>query len=150
MVSKKLYVVEQEKIDKVMTGMVGTEYKSKFGANAILGVPWAACKAGTTEKGVPLYYHIADFTSNPDAILSVPAFIAVNRGFHTENKLAMQEFIIFPVGVSSCWEAMRIGAEVYNHLKNIIKEKYGKEATNVSGEGRFALNTRKNKQVLGL
>ncbi|KAH0512803.1 Alpha-enolase [Microtus ochrogaster] len=118
-----------------MTGMDSTEYKSKFVANAVLGVPWAACKAGTTEKGVSLYYHIADFTSNPDVILSVSAFIAVNRGSHTENKLAMQEFIIFPVGVSSCWEAVRIGAEVYNHLKNIIKEKYGKEATNVSGEG---------------
>lgn len=56
----------------------------------------------------------------------------------------------FPVGVSSFWEAMRTGAEVYNHLKNLIKEKYGKDATNVSGEGRFALNTQKNTQVLKL
>lgn len=101
MVSKKLNVVEQEKIDKVMTEIDGTENKSKFGANVILGVSLPACKADTAEKGVPLYCHMADLTSIlpvADVILPVPAFIAINRGSHTENKLAMQEFMIFPVG----------------------------------------------------
>lgn len=89
-VSENLNVVEQEKIDKVMTEVDGTENKSKVGSNAVLGVSLAAYKAGAAEKGIPLYYHIADLTSNPDVILPVPAFVAVNRGSHTENKLAMQ------------------------------------------------------------
>ncbi|CAO2631932.1 Eno1 [Lemmus lemmus] len=150
MVSKKLNVVEQEKIDKLMIEVDDTENKSKFGANVILRVSLDTCKAGTAEKGVPLYCHIAVLTSNPDIILPVPAFIAITRGSYSENKLAMQEFMIFPIGVSNFCEAMRIGAEVYSHLKSIIKEKYGRDATNLSGEGRFALNTRKNKQVLEL
>uniref|UniRef100_A0A8C8TQA6 phosphopyruvate hydratase n=1 Tax=Peromyscus maniculatus bairdii TaxID=230844 RepID=A0A8C8TQA6_PERMB len=134
LVSKKLSVVEQEKIDKLMIEMDGTENKSKFGANAILGVSLAVCKAGAAEKGVPLYRHIADLAGNPEVILPVPAFNVINGGSHAGNKLAMQEFMILPVGASSFREAMRIGAEVYHNLKNVIKEKYGKDATNVGDE----------------
>ncbi|MFV1416893.1 hypothetical protein QMK79_28305, partial [Klebsiella pneumoniae] len=70
--------------------------------------------------------------------LPVPAFNVINGGSHAGNKLAMQEFMILPVGASSFREAMRIGAEVYHNLKNVIKEKYGKDATNVGDEGGFA------------
>ncbi|XP_076421793.1 alpha-enolase isoform X2 [Peromyscus maniculatus bairdii] len=148
--TQKLSVVEQEKIDKLMIEMDGTENKSKFGANAILGVSLAVCKAGAAEKGVPLYRHIADLAGNPEVILPVPAFNVINGGSHAGNKLAMQEFMILPVGASSFREAMRIGAEVYHNLKNVIKEKYGKDATNVGDEGGFAPNILENKEALEL
>lgn len=154
---------------------------AKFGANAILGVSLAVCKAGAAEKGVPLYRHIADLAGNPEVILPVPvsamhrspeprlseslyilllfhettsrffllprqAFNVINGGSHAGNKLAMQEFMILPVGASSFKEAMRIGAEVYHNLKNVIKEKYGKDATNVGDEGGFAPNILENKE----
>uniref|UniRef100_A0A5F9CNK2 Enolase n=20 Tax=Amniota TaxID=32524 RepID=A0A5F9CNK2_RABIT len=136
LVSKKLNVVEQEKIDKLMIEMDGTENKSKFGANAILGVP--------------LYRHIADLAGNSEVILPVPAFNVINGGSHAGNKLAMQEFMILPIGAASFREAMRIGAEVYHNLKNVIKEKYGKDATNVGDEGGFAPNILENKEALEL
>uniref|UniRef100_A0A8C2Z3U1 phosphopyruvate hydratase n=1 Tax=Cyclopterus lumpus TaxID=8103 RepID=A0A8C2Z3U1_CYCLU len=123
---------------------------AKFGANAILGVSLAVCKAGAAEKGVPLYRHIADLAGNPEVVLPVPAFNVINGGSHAGNKLAMQEFMILPVGASSFKEAMRIGAEVYHNLKNVIKEKYGQDATNVGDEGGFAPNILENKEALEL
>lgn len=110
-----------------MIKMDGIENKSKFGANTILGVTLAVCKAGAVKKGVPLYRHIADLVGNAEVILRVLAFNITNCGSHAGNKLVMQEFMILPVGASGFWEAMRIGAEVYHNLKNVIKEKYGKE-----------------------
>ncbi|KAK2104163.1 phosphopyruvate hydratase [Saguinus oedipus] len=150
LVSKKLNVTEQEKIDKLMIEMDGTENKSKFGANAILGVSLAVCKASAVEKGVPLYLHIADLAGNSEVILPVPAFSVINGGSHAGNKLAMQEFMILPVGAANFREAMRIGAEVYHNLKDVIKEKYGKDATNVGDEGGFAPNILENKEGLEL
>nr|ABF60008.1 enolase A [Typhlonectes natans] len=150
MSSKNVKVVEQEKIDKLMIEMDGTENKSKFGANAILGVSLAVCKAGAAEKDVPLYRHIADLAGRPELILPVPAFNVINGGSHAGNKLAMQEFMILPVGASNFKDAMRIGAEVYHNLKNVIKEKYGKDATNVGDEGGFAPNILENKEALEL
>ncbi|KAL4667683.1 hypothetical protein H8959_006372 [Pygathrix nigripes] len=123
---------------------------TKFGANAILGVSLAVCKAGAVEKGVPLYRHIADLAGNSEVILPVPAFNVINGGSHAGNKLAMQEFMILPVGAANFREAMRIGAEVYHNLKNVIKEKYGKDATNVGDEGGFAPNILENKEGLEL
>ncbi|XP_020379475.1 beta-enolase [Rhincodon typus] len=150
LISKKLSVVEQEKIDNLMLELDGTANKSKFGANAILGVSLAVCKAGAKEKGVPLYRHIADLAGNKDLILPVPAFNVINGGSHAGNKLAMQEFMILPVGATNFKEAMRIGAEVYHNLKNVIKAKYGKDATNVGDEGGFAPNILENNEALEL
>uniref|UniRef100_A0A8C8RWL8 phosphopyruvate hydratase n=1 Tax=Pelusios castaneus TaxID=367368 RepID=A0A8C8RWL8_9SAUR len=124
--------------------------KAKFGANAILGVSLAVCKAGAAEKDVPLYRHIADLAGNTDLILPVPAFNVINGGSHAGNKLAMQEFMILPVGAESFRDAMRIGAEVYHNLKSVIKEKYGKDATNVGDEGGFAPNILENSEALEL
>uniref|UniRef100_A0A8C9WAM9 Beta-enolase n=1 Tax=Scleropages formosus TaxID=113540 RepID=A0A8C9WAM9_SCLFO len=112
LIEKKFSVVEQEKIDQFMLELDGTENKSKFGANAILGVSLAVCKAGAAEKGVPLYRHIADLAGHKDVILPVPAFNVINGGSHAGNKLAMQEFMILPVGA------------VYHNLKGVIKAKY--------------------------
>ncbi|XP_062871459.1 beta-enolase [Trichomycterus rosablanca] len=147
---KKFSVVEQEKIDAFMIELDGTENKSQFGANAILGVSLAVCKAGAAEKGIPLYRHIADLAGNKNVILPVPAFNVINGGSHAGNKLAMQEFMILPVGAKSFGEAMRIGAEVYHNLKNVIKAKYGKDATNVGDEGGFAPNILENNEALDL
>lgn len=85
-------------IDKFMLKLDGTENKSKFGANAILGVSLAVCKAGAAKKGVPLYQHIADLAGNKKIVLPVPAFNVINGGSHAGNKLAMQEFMILPTG----------------------------------------------------
>uniref|UniRef100_A0A8C7P0U0 phosphopyruvate hydratase n=1 Tax=Oncorhynchus mykiss TaxID=8022 RepID=A0A8C7P0U0_ONCMY len=134
-------VVEQEKIAQIMLDM-----DAKFGANAILGISLVVSKAGAAEKGVPLYRHIADLAGNPEVILPVPAFNVINGGSHAGNKLAMQEFMILPVGASTFKEAMCIGAEVYHNLKNVIKNKYGQDATNVADEGGFAPNILENKE----
>ncbi|KAJ1122426.1 hypothetical protein NDU88_000913 [Pleurodeles waltl] len=145
-----LTVTEQDKIDNLMLEMDGTENKSQFGANAILGVSLAVCKAGAAEEGVPLYRHIANLAGNTDLILPVPAFNVINGGSHAGNKLAMQEFMVLPVGAESFRDALRIGAEVYHNLKSVIKEKYGKDATNVGDEGGFAPNILENSEALEL
>ncbi|XP_060708374.1 enolase 1a, (alpha) isoform X2 [Hemiscyllium ocellatum] len=148
--SQHVNVIEQEKIDKLMLAMDGTENKSKYGANAILGVSLAVCKAGAAEKGVPLYRHISHLAGNTQVILPVPAFNVINGGSHAGNKLAMQEFMILPIGAANFREAMRIGAEVYHNLKNVIKDKYGRDAINVGDEGGFAPNILENKEALEL
>lgn len=87
-----------QQIDGLMIKLDGTENKSKFGANAILGVSLAVAKAGAAKKGVPLYKHLADLAGNNDIVLPVPAFNVINGGSHAGNKLAMQEFMILPTG----------------------------------------------------
>ncbi|ESQ45198.1 hypothetical protein EUTSA_v10010378mg [Eutrema salsugineum] len=124
--------------------------KQKLGANAILAVSLAVCKAGAVVSGIPLYKHIANLAGNPKLVLPVPAFNVINGGSHAGNKLAMQEFMILPVGASSFKEAMKMGVEVYHNLKSVIKKKYGQDATNVGDEGGFAPNIQENKEGLEL
>ncbi|KAJ0877212.1 putative phosphopyruvate hydratase [Helianthus annuus] len=116
--------------------------KQKLGANAILAVSLALCKAGAS--------HIANLAGNSKLVLPVPAFNVINGGSHAGNKLAMQEFMILPVGASSFKEAMKMGVEVYHNLKAVIKKKYGQDATNVGDEGGFAPNIQENKEGLEL
>ncbi|CAK1551158.1 unnamed protein product [Leptosia nina] len=141
---------QQKEIDQFMIKLDGTENKSKLGANAILGVSLAVAKAGAAKKGVPLYKHLADLAGNSEIILPVPAFNVINGGSHAGNKLAMQEFMILPTGASSFSEAMRMGSEIYHHLKKIIKEKFGLDSTAVGDEGGFAPNIQNNKDALFL
>ncbi|XP_072175248.1 alpha-enolase-like [Diadema setosum] len=150
LISKGVDVTKQEEIDKVMLELDGTDNKTKLGANAILGVSLAVCKAGAAHKGVPLYRHIADLAGNSTVILPCPAFNVINGGSHAGNKLAMQEFMLLPTGASSFREAMRMGAEIYQNLKAVIKKKYGQDATNVGDEGGFAPNILENKEALNL
>ena len=126
--------------------------KSKLGANAILGVSMAVCKAGAASKGMPLYQHIAELAGNPTdkMCMPVPAFNVINGGSHAGNKLAMQEFMILPVGAENFTEAMKMGSEVYHNLKSVIKKKYGQDACNVGDEGGFAPNILENKEGLDL
>lgn len=150
LIAKNIDVTKQSDVDKIMLDMDGTENKSKLGANAILGVSLAVCKAGAAQKGVPLYRHIADLAGNSDVILPCPAFNVINGGTHAGNKLAMQEFMILPTGAGSFREAMQMGAEVYHSLKSVIKKRYGQDATNVGDEGGFAPNIQENQEGLDL
>uniref|UniRef100_A0A7N5ZW41 phosphopyruvate hydratase n=1 Tax=Anabas testudineus TaxID=64144 RepID=A0A7N5ZW41_ANATE len=150
LIQSGISVLEQEKLDNTMIEMDGTDNKSKFGANAILGVSLAICKAGAAEKGVPLYRHIADLAGNRELVLPVPAFNVINGGSHAGNRLAMQEFMVLPVGAESFRDALRVGAELYQTLRGVIKEKYGQDATNVGDEGGFAPNIQENSEALEL
>jgi len=150
LIEKNIDVTQQTSVDQIMFDLDGTENKSKLGANAILAVSLAVCKAGAAQKGVPLYQHIADLAGNKKVILPVPAFNVINGGSHAGNKLAMQEFMILPTGAANFTEAMRIGAEVYHNLKSVIKKKYGQDATNVGDEGGFAPNIQDNREGLEL
>merc|ERR1712223_1066322 len=123
--------VEQEKIDGLMLALDGTENKAKLGANAILGVSMAICKAGAAHKGVPLYRHIADLAGQEDIVMPVPCLNVINGGSHAGNKLAMQEFMVLPTGADTFSAGMKMGSELYHHLKTLIKEKYGLDATAV-------------------
>ncbi|CAL8396303.1 unnamed protein product [Gadus morhua 'NCC'] len=147
LIASGISVVEQEQLDNKMIEMDGTEDKSKFGANAILGVSLAICKAGAAEKEVPLYRHIADLAGNTELVLPVPAFNVINGGSHAGNQLAMQEFMVLPVGAESFKEALRIGSELYHTLKEVIQEKYGQDATNVGDQGGFAPNILENSEA---
>merc|ERR1712098_554118 len=149
-VAKCMDPVEQEKIDSLMLALDATDNKAKLGANAILGVSMAVCKAGAAHKGVPLYRHIADLAGVKDVIMPVPCLNVINGGSHAGNKLAMQEFMILPTGASSFTEAMKMGSETYHHLKALIKEQYGLDATAVGDEGGFAPNFQNNEDAIKL
>lgn len=141
---------KQKEIDELILKLDGTENKGKLGANAILAVSMAVCKAGAAEKNLPLYKYIAEIAQVKEFILPVPSFNVINGGKHAGNKLAMQEFMILPVGAPNFKEALRYGAEVYHSLKKVIKEKYGQDAVNVGDEGGFAPNIQDNKEGLEL
>ncbi|KAL0415782.1 UNVERIFIED_CONTAM: Enolase 1, chloroplastic [Sesamum latifolium] len=140
----------QTDVDAVMLEIDGTPNKSKLGANAILGVSLSVCRAGAGAKGVPLYRHIQELSNTKELVMPVPAFNVINGGSHAGNNLAMQEFMILPVGASSFSEALRMGSEVYHTLKGIIKAKYGQDACNVGDEGGFAPNVQDNREGLVL
>ncbi|KAF3779299.1 Cytosolic enolase 3 [Nymphaea thermarum] len=112
----------------------------ELGANAILAVSLAACRAGAAEKEVPLYKYIADLAGVTKLVLPVPAFTVISGGTHASNTLAAQEIMILPVGASSFEEAMQMGAETYHHLKAVISEKIGLTGCNVGDGGGFTPN----------
>jgi enolase len=142
---------KQRELDEFMNKELdGTDNKGKLGANAILAVSMAICKAGAAERGIPLYKHISELAGNPKLVLPVPAFNVINGGSHAGNALAMQEFMILPTGAASFSEAMRMGSEVYHTLKGVIKSKYGQDACNVGDEGGFAPNISSNMEGLEL
>ncbi len=141
---------KQEEIDKKMIELDGTENKSKLGANAILAVSMAVCKAGAVANGMPLYAYIADLANVKEFVMPVPSFNVINGGKHAANKLAMQEFMLLPIKAPNFREALRMGAETYHVLKDVIKKRYGQEAVNVGDEGGFAPNIQDNMEGLEL
>jgi enolase len=135
---KGMDVRNQEEIDRKMIALDGTANKSKFGANAILGISMAVAKAAAIGSGKPLYAHIASLAGNDKLVLPVPCFNVINGGSHAGNKLAFQEYFVVPLGADTFKEAVRIGCEVYHALKGIIKAKFGGDATLIGDEGGFA------------
>jgi len=149
-------VTKQTEIDKLMVETLdGSQNewgwsKAKLGANAVLAVSMAVCRAGAAASRMPLYKYIARISGKPydSFVMPVPSFNVINGGSHAGNRLACQEFMILPVGASSFKEAMIIGAEVYHNLKSVIKKKYGQDACNVGDEGGFAPSVQDNNEAL--
>ncbi|KAB1225784.1 Cytosolic enolase 3 [Morella rubra] len=140
----------QSQIDHAMIDLDRTEKKGELGANAILAVSIAACKAGAAEKEVPLYKYIADLSGKTNLTLPVPAFTLITGGKHAGNHLAIQEIMILPIGASRFEEALQMGSETYHHLKAVITEKYGAHGCNVGEDGGFAPNVSSLREALEL
>merc|ERR1711933_296261 len=151
-----LEVTKQREIDDLMIQTLdGTQNdwgwsKSDLGANAILAVSMAVCRAGSASMQMPLYEYIAILAGRPTDkyVMPVPSFNVINGGSHAGNRLACQEFMILPLGASTFKEALIIGAEVYHNLKSVIKKKYGQDACNVGDEGGFAPSVQDNNEAL--
>eukprot|EP01105_Mastigella_eilhardi_P015058 TRINITY_DN3427_c0_g1_i1.p2 TRINITY_DN3427_c0_g1~~TRINITY_DN3427_c0_g1_i1.p2 ORF type:complete len:356 (-),score=135.58 TRINITY_DN3427_c0_g1_i1:80-1147(-) len=142
--------MKQAELDEFMIKLDGTDNKGKLGANAILGVSMACCRAAAAAKGLPLWRYIQELSGQKDVILPVPCFNVINGGAHAGNNLAMQEFMICPTGAESFREAMRMAAETYQKLKTVIGKRYGHDACNVGDEGGFAPPLLSNKEGLDL
>jgi len=149
-------VTKQKEIDKMMVELLdGTQNdwgwsKSSLGANAILAVSMAVCRAGAASMEMPLYQYLSCLSGRPtdSYVMPVPSFNVINGGSHAGNRLACQEFMILPVGAKSFKEALCIGCEVYHSLKSCIKKKYGQDACNVGDEGGFAPSVQDNNEAL--
>ncbi|MBW3468823.1 phosphopyruvate hydratase [Arthrospiribacter ruber] len=128
-------IFEQNTIDQIMIDLDGTANKSKLGANAILGVSLAVAKAAAMEAGQPLFRYVGGVNANT---LPVPMMNIINGGSHSDAPIAFQEFMIRPVGAPSFTEAIRMGAEIFHHLKKILHDKG--LVTAVGDEGGFAPN----------
>lgn len=152
LIKAQLDVKDQSAVDKFLNELDGTPNKAKLGANAILGVSMAVCRAAAGEKKVPTYVHIADIagTNKATYTLPVPAMNVINGGSHAGGALAFQEFMILPCGASSFTEAMRQGAEVYAQLKSLTKKRYGQSAGNVGDEGGVAPDIGSAEEALDL
>lgn len=141
---------KQREIDNLMLKLDNTPNKSKLGANAILAVSMAVCRAGALAKKQPLYRYISHLAKNKKPLMPIPSFNVINGGVHAGNKLDFQEFMILPTGAKNFSHALQIGAEVYHHLKQIIKKKYGQDAVNVGDEGGFAPPIQKVEEALNI
>ncbi|MDG6953052.1 MAG: phosphopyruvate hydratase [Nitrososphaerota archaeon] len=141
-----LRVDDQRRLDHKMISLDGTPDKSKLGANAILAVSMASAKAAANSNGVSLFVQLR---KSGRYILPVPMMNVINGGEHAGNDLAVQEFLIEPVGASSCAEAIRMGSEVYHSLKAILVSEHGRGAINVGDEGGFAPPFRLTREALG-
>lgn len=138
-------VLNQYLIDKALIKLDGTPNKSKLGANAILGVSMACARTGANYYGIPLYMYLGGLNA---CTLPVPMMNILNGGVHAGNNLAIQEFMIAPVGAKSFTEAIKMGAEVFYALKNLLIKK--NLSTSVGDEGGFAPNLNKNSDAIEL
>ena len=130
---------QQTEIDEKMLALDGTPNKDKLGANAILAVSMALAHAVANAKHIPLYKYIAEIYGNTNpCVLPRPMMNIINGGAHADNGLDAQEFMIIPNGATSEVEAIRMGSEIFHHLKSILKK--GGNSTNVGDEGGFAPN----------
>ncbi len=145
-IGKKLIgfdVREQNKIDKEMISIDGTDNKSNLGANALLSVSLAVAKLAAKLSETPLFAYLHKLAYNKtreDFLLPLPCCNIINGGEHAGNNLAIQEFMVLPIGAGSFSQAIQNVCEVYQNLKIILAKKYGKPAVNVGDEGGFAPN----------
>lgn len=128
---------DQKGVDTVMLELDGTDKKENLGANAILSVSMAACKAGAASKNMPLYAYIAELSGRPGTVLPTPQLNVINGGRHAGSENDIQENMYMPVGAGSFAEGIRIGAECYHTLKKLLKDKYGVNAVQLGDEGGF-------------
>ena len=133
----------QRELDEALINLDGTENKSSLGANSILGVSMASCRAAAASAGVSLFQHLSDGNAT---LLPIPMMNILNGGQHADNNVDIQEFMIFPVGAGSFAEALRMGTETFHHLKAVLKSK-GLN-TSVGDEGGFAPSLSSNEEAL--
>jgi enolase len=136
-------VLDQVRIDQALRQLDGTANKRRLGANALLGVSMAAARAAAAELGLPLYSYLGGCNAK---ILPVPMMNILNGGAHADNRLDIQEFMVVPIGAENVREAIRMGAEIFHHLKAVLKRKG--YSTNVGDEGGFAPHLSSNEEAL--
>lgn len=136
-------VENQKEIDYAMINLDGTKTKSKFGANAILGISLACLKASALNENKPLYKYVCEKFGNGEMSEPVPMMNIINGGAHADNKLDFQEYMIIPIA-DTIKERVRIGSEVFHNLKQVLKDKG--LVTSVGDEGGFAPDLNSNKE----
>ncbi|GFM56246.1 phosphopyruvate hydratase [Pseudomonas capsici] len=140
--------VDQKALDQAMIKLDGTENKASLGANAILAVSLAAAKAAAQDQDLPLYAHIANLNGTPGVYsMPVPMMNIINGGEHADNNIDIQEFMVQPVGAKTFSDALRMGTEIFHHLKAVLKARGLNTA--VGDEGGFAPNLASNEDALG-
>ena len=152
-ISKKLIGLDcrnQEDIDKIMIELDGTENKSKLGANAMLAVSMAVCKAGALHNNLELFGHIRNISGSKVVFLPIPQLNIINGGKHAGMENDIQEHMIMPVKFRTFSDALMAGTEVYHELKSILKKKYGAQGTLLGDEGGFAPEVANADERLGL
>ena len=149
-IQKKLVgkdALDQSNIDKIMLELDGTENKSNLGANAILGVSLAVCKAAAKSEGMPLYRYINKIAKSSEKMkIPVPMFNVLNGGKHSDSGLSIQEFKIIPTGIKKFSEQLRAGSEIFHTLKKIIEDAH--QSSGVGDEGGFSPKLESNTQAL--
>jgi len=140
---KGAYVMDQTLIDGTMLALDGTPNKAQLGANAILGVSLAVAKAAAEESRMPFYRYVGGVNAN---LLPIPMMNILNGGAHADNGIDFQEFMIMPVGAETFGEGLRMGTEVFHHLKEVLKSQ--KLGTNVGDEGGFAPAFKNNEDAI--
>ena len=138
-----LYVTEQSLIDQKMIDLDGTDNKANLGANAMLAVSLACAKAAATDCGQELYNYIGGVNARE---LPIPMMNILNGGSHADNSIDFQEFMVMPIGATSFSEGLKMGTEVFHHLKEELKSKG--YSTNVGDEGGFAPNLESNEKAI--
>ena len=133
----------QSQLDTIMIDLDGTENKSKLGANALLGVSMAASRAAANYYGLPLFQYLGGENA---VLLPIPMMNILNGGSHADNTVDIQEFMVFPFGASTFSQALRMGVEVFHHLKLVLQSR--EMSTAVGDEGGFAPNLSSNEEAL--
>ena len=133
----------QPQLDTIMIDLDGTENKSKLGANALLGVSMAASRAAANYYGLPLFQYLGGENA---VLLPIPMMNILNGGSHADNTVDIQEFMVFPFGASTFSQALRMGVEVFHHLKLVLQSR--EMSTAVGDEGGFAPNLSSNEEAL--